>query len=465
MCRSLADGGQRCTRPDHEQDRQRRLRAAARHQHAHDEITALIGATPFRPESADLLAMSSRDSYYESDEWQEWSDRIQTLADRYGVTLDRGQPPAEGLWLGESEPSGAYVVSGTPQAIEQWAAHLAGHYDQDAVMVLYPGGGDTLYTFPRVRDSAVALEAMEQAGISGARYVDGDLEIVATADSPLTEDALRLLRVRLGVPASAVTHAPVTAKFIEKDEDRRTHRPLKDIQGVRQRHAEAHGLPVRKPVPHLSDADDIAASMAYETGVHDVNDPKVQRSYRCLTRHLREQHDALIEAGYTFEPWDGDGQPYANSAEMMTDLRDSKHLFYYRTEVSQDTEGALRPDHPMARTVTVRAADGGTQKMMANDCFRAVHDAIAHSEGHQFGRHGEKLAWWTHRSSLPREAHLALWNETRAQNVYTNAGPHLRTTDSDGSVRLLTRGEPGWLPLADRPYAEQKCVAAPASLT
>lgn len=421
--------------------------------------------------------MSSRDSYYESDEWQEWSDRIHVLAERNDLELTEGTPEqehAEGLWLGETEPSGAYSVTGTEENIETWASQVAAQYNQDAVMVLHSdkNGPDTMYRFNvgDERKTQDVLDAMKEAEVPGGRIVDGDLEVVSLNDEPVSPEALSLIQQRLG--CEEVTHSPVRASFVEKDESKTAHQPIKEIQGIRQRHAEKHGLPVRGRCPHLTDADDIAASMAYENAEHDPEDPTVKRSYATFRRHLGEQYNSLTEAGYSFEPWSGvndqgeeQEQPYANSAEMMADLRENKRLYYFRTEVSQDTEGALPDDHPMAKEVIVKDKDGNEQKIATNDAFRAVHDSIAHSEGHQFGAHGEKMAWWTHRSSLPREAHLALWNETRAQNVYFNSGPHMRTTGDDGNPRTLRKGEEGWTPAPEREYAEQKCTKVPAALT
>lgn len=469
MCRSAADGGRRCDRPDHEPARQRRLRAGRRHAEAQQQLAALIGATPFRPESAELMLLSSRPSYFDSDEWAEWSDRVHLLAERYDVELVDGCPHqvhADGLWMGEEEPSGSYLAVGRPEDIEHWAGHVAGHYDQDAVMVLHAGGPDVLYTFDRAAAAAQVLEAMRVAGVPGGRLVDGTLEIVSTADMPVTDEALNLIRMRLGCTLDQIRKAPVTARFVPPNDEHRRYRPIKELQWLRQRHAERHGLPPRRPAPHLTDLDDIAAAEVYQAGKHEPGHPRIRRSYGTFIAHIAEQYDAMTAAGYRFEPWTGDTeQPYANSAEMLADLRDRRHLWYFRTEVSQGTVGALPADHPMARTVTVHDPDGTPRRLPANDVFRAVHDAIAHSEGHQFGPIGERAAWWAHRSSLPRQAHLALWNETRAQNAWTNAGPHLQTTDSAGNPRLLRRGEPGWLPIPDRPYAEQKCVNAPAALT
>lgn len=474
MCRSKAEGGRRCNCTSQQQDRQRRLRAARRHQQAQQSVTAFIGATPFRPESASLLSMSSRDSYYESDEWQEWSDRIQVAAERCGIELVEGTPAqnhSQGLWMGESEPSGAYTAVGNRDDIERWAADVAGYYNQDAVMVLHadPDGPDTLYSFDVAAAPGQVEEvhdAMRAAGVPGGRIVDRKLEIVSTRDAPVSGQALWVIKARLGCGDDDVTQSPCQAVFVSKNETRLAHTPIKDIQAIRQRHAERHSLPVRGRAPHLTADDNIAASMAYEAAEHTPDDPKVKRSYRSFRRHIAEQYDALTAAGYSFDPWYGETeQPYANSAEMLSDLRDHKHLFYFRTEVSQDSEGALPDDHPMAQEVIVHDSSGNEQRLCANDAFRAVHDAIAHSEGHQFGPHGESMAWWTHRSSLPREAHLALWNETRAQNVFTNAGPHMRVGGDDAAPRLLRKGEDGWLSLPDRPFAEQKCARVDDAFT
>lgn len=46
-----------------------------------------------------------------------------------------------------------------------------------------------------------------------------------------------------------------------------------------------------------------------------------------------------------------------------------------------------------------------------------MHAAFAHSEGYVPGTYGDLWAWWTLRSSLPSEARLALWCETRGPDT------------------------------------------------
>ena len=427
-------------------------------------MESFIGATPFRPESGELMHMSSRPSYYDTDEWIEFDETLHSLAEQHDVEIIRGDH-ATGLWDGTSEPAGAYIVRADNfQQVRDWAGAIAGRYDQDSVMAgLYdPNGPDTVYAFTiDDTDTETVLGALREVGVLAGRTYDGKLEIASTGDLPMPDPARAALVARFGDASAARAHV----EFIEQTKSYLAHSPIKEIQSLRQNYAAGIGLPARERMPHLTEIDDIAAARAYEQAPHQPKHPLVARSYRSFRQHIVGQWDTLTAAGYRFEPWHGaTEQPYLDSAAMIADLRENKHLFYFRTDVSQDTDGALPTDHPMARTVTVTTADGQRQQMIANDVFRAVHDAIAHGEGHQFGPHGEKRAWWAHRSSLPREARLALWCETRAQNCWTNAGPHMTTTGNDDTPRVLRRDEAGWLPLPQRPYAQQKCVRVHPSL-
>jgi hypothetical protein len=462
VCRDIDHGGRRC--PATTPEARRRHRASQRDQNAAAQVESFIGATPFRPESGELMRMSSRPSYYDTDEWIEFDETLHAAAERRGVDIIQADP-AKGLWLGDVEPAGAFIVRADSfDDVKGWAAEIAGRYNQDSVMagVYDPDGPDAVYSFTADdQDTQAVLDALRDVGVPGGRTYDGRLEIASTADDPMPASVQRALAIRFGEG----TAARARVEFIEKDDSYLAHTPIKEIQALRQNYAAAHGFPIRERMPHLTAADDIAAARAYDAAPHEPKHPRVARSYRSFRQHVAAQWDELTAAGYRFEPWHGTSeQPYADSAAMLADLRENKHLFYFRTEVSQTTEGALPPDHPMARSVTVTMPDGTPQKMIANDVFRAVHDAIAHSEGHQFGPYGEKRAWWAHRSSLPRDARLALWCETRAQNCWTNAGPHMTTTDDDGRSRLLQRDENGWLPVSQRPYAAQKCVNVHNSL-
>src|SRR5581483_4541602 len=191
-------------------------------------------------------------------------------------------------------------------------------------------------------------------------------------------------------------------------------------------------------------ATDIAD--AYEAMAHAPDDPRVQASYAALKNDVKQQWDYATKAlGYTFEPWNRDGQPYKNSREMMDDVAKNKHLYFFQG-------GDMPADHPMAEI--------DPQTVLSyNDMFRAVHDLYGYAaHGFEFGPRGEENAWFKHQQMFSDEAIPALTTETRGQNSWVNFGPHMRSLE-DGHV--LTKGEDGYIPPQHRPYAEQKAGLLP----
>ncbi|MGG1909886.1 hypothetical protein AB1285_23295 [Microbacterium sp. NRRL B-14842] len=95
MCDDIDHGGRRC--PSSTAAGQRRRRAEKREQNAEKQLEAFIGATPFRPVSGELMRMSSRPSYYDTDEWIEYEDTLRAAAERHGIEISELQH-ADGLW-------------------------------------------------------------------------------------------------------------------------------------------------------------------------------------------------------------------------------------------------------------------------------------------------------------------------------------------------------------------------------
>lgn len=176
----------------------------------------------------------------------------------------------------------------------------------------------------------------------------------------------------------------------------------------------------------------------YDALIHDPNHAFVIASYASFKRTIMRQWNELCNGGMTFIPSLDD--PYRNSQEMFEEVEQ-----YGRLRVYADNGASLPDDHPMKELVP------GNIKGFAvyNDVFRAVHDIMGHVvSGGSFGPRGEEKAWQAHRATLPPIAHNALWCETRGQNVWTNfAHNH------------------AMLPLAERPFGEQKVGLIPPFLT
>jgi len=126
---------------------------------------------------------------------------------------------------------------------------------------------------------------------------------------------------------------------------------------------------------------------------------------------------------------------------------------YFLTMSGQSATTALK--HPLLAKTGIKLEDG--TELVANDVFRVVHDIFGHGQqGFGFGPVGELNAYREHETMYSPEARPAVAAETAMQNAWVNFGPHLRR--EDGS--LPVRGEPDYVPLADRRFADQKAFIA-----
>lgn len=83
--------------------------------------------------------------------------------------------------------------------------------------------------------------------------------------------------------------------------------------------------------------------------------------------------------------------------------------------------------NPLLRDTGLEWPDqnGEMRPVLANDLFRAVHDAFGHGlEGAGFRARGEENAWQAHVRLFTGSAVGAITSETRGQNSWLNYGPH-----------------------------------------
>lgn len=189
---------------------------------------------------------------------------------------------------------------------------------------------------------------------------------------------------------------------------------------------------------------------AYSAMEHDPENPEVWASYRALIIAIVGQWNGLLAAGFRFEASADD--PYSSSNAMLRDAAQAVESNPYGDDVTlrvfTDGGASLPGDHPMQSSPSAFGALPNTAAIgfrTMNDVFRGVHDVMGHYAAHRageiasFGPVGEYNAWRQHFRTLPPEAYLALWCETRGQNAYTNFyGNHAE------------------LPIAERPYVDQR---------
>ena len=159
---------------------------------------------------------------------------------------------------------------------------------------------------------------------------------------------------------------------------------------------------------------------AYEAMEDSPNDPEVRRAYEAMAKETIEQYQDFLDAGYVVEI--NNEEPYANSEEMIEDLRNNKRIRIFSTEAGfGDTPitPKQRAENPLLATTEFTDVNG--QPMLVNDLFRAVHDFFGHAElGNSFGPKGEENAWNVHARMYSPLARRAMTTETRGQNSYVN---------------------------------------------
>jgi GNAT superfamily N-acetyltransferase len=222
-----------------------------------------------------------------------------------------------------------------------------------------------------------------------------------------------------------------------------------DVNAVAEDYATSAGIKLGPST--YAPLDEAAAKRVadhFEQASHDPTDQKVIKAYNALAKETEDQYHAIEAAGYTLEPFTGKGEPYKNSADMVADVTNNKHLYYLPTNTAFGGEGQ-GTDNLMLRP-------SGIEGRPVNDIFRAVHDFFGHAkENYQFGPRGEYNAWREHSQMYSADAQPALAAETLAQNAWVNFGPHLRT--EEGNIPKV--GESGYVAPAARRFAEQKNFA------
>jgi hypothetical protein len=283
--------------------------------------------------------------------------------------------------------------------------------------------------------------------------------------SPREEDR-KPSPINLGITAAHTTeNKPFGAQYVApKAAPEREITTNEDIQGISKRYVESVGIEHNPHNVAIPVKESLAKKIAdyYESHPDSISKPEVKKSYARLAKEVVDQWKAFQEAGYTAEPWTKDGQPYANSKEMMQDVRDNKHIYYFETAKGFGERGItdkMRQENPMLSDSGVDF--GSAKNVPVNDVFRVVHDIIGHgANGYEFGPKGEFNAYLEHSRMFSDEAKPALASETLAQNSWVNYGPHLR----DKSGNIPKKGQEGYIAPSDRPFAEQKNLAIPKNI-
>jgi hypothetical protein len=212
--------------------------------------------------------------------------------------------------------------------------------------------------------------------------------------------------------------------------------PIPEIVNAAEKYAKDNSIPYKRQASYVRVDPDRATriAQAYADMPHAPQDPKVREAYDDLIEQTTAQYKALVDAGYKFWFMDmsrPDNQEYASSPwNALRDLRNNKEMGVFPTNDGFGSSDAFNPDEsPLLRTTEfkwpVGSPNGPLQPVLANDLFRAVHDAFGHGiEGAGFRADGEENAWQAHVRLFKGPAIGAITSETRGQNSWLNYGPN-----------------------------------------
>ncbi|NQZ74578.1 MAG: hypothetical protein HRT61_00440 [Ekhidna sp.] len=318
-----------------------------------------------------------------------------------------------------------------------------------------------------ISESVSALTELQEK----SRLTDGYLsEVMAAHEAGIMTDKELQLAVDqsnyFNTLISDVTGADIESisRTVElpKPGSRLFSQPVSDILSVANKYNSQAGLPEVKinRVKSLDQSKSKSIADAYDSLLDDnLDNPEVYSSYNDLVVETNSQFEALQSEGYVVELYKGEGEPYANSQEMLEDLRVNKHIYVFSTKAGFGDNAITTDDlsrNPMLKDSGFKDSNG--EPLMNNDVFRAVHDIFGHGKlGNSFGPIGEENAWVTHSQMYSPNARRAMTTETRGQNSWVNFGPHLR--NSDGS--LPSKGDDNYIPLSQRRFADQKLDLLP----
>lgn len=211
--------------------------------------------------------------------------------------------------------------------------------------------------------------------------------------------------------------------------------PDPELVSVADQYAKDNGIELKRQAEYVEIDPERATRIgsAYENMEHAPQDPVVKEAYQNLIQQTTDQYRALEAAGYRFWFMDmdnSDNVEYASSPwNAMRDIRANKTMGIFPTNEGFGTDEAFDPaQNPLLSDTGIEwpvgSPEGEMAPVLANDLFRAVHDAFGHGlEGAGFRARGEENAWQAHVRLFTGSAVGAITSETRGQNSWLNYGP------------------------------------------
>ena len=268
-------------------------------------------------------------------------------------------------------------------------------------------------------NESLLLSQQSEMGLQQVGEGDQGLEVTTTG----TEETITPQGTQETITQTTENGQPTTATTGPIAGNRLFNKPLTAAKEVANRYYQrvfGTERPSFAGTRKLDEARGKRIADAYIAMKDDPTNPEVRAAYDAMAKETLDQYKDFVDSGFTIEV--DNEEPYANSQEMIDDLRNNNRIKIFATEAgfgSNPITEEQRQRNPLLQDSGFKDAKGNT--LLVNDVFRAIHDFYGHAElGNSFGPKGEENAWNIHARMFSPLARRAMTTETRGQNSYVN---------------------------------------------
>lgn len=399
-----------------------------------------------------------------TDPWAAYAEANPSLQ-KGGTTVEgpAGVDVAGGETFSQGSPTGRSLTGMLKRSTE---GALRGLVDQTGKLHVWPAEEATHHD--KAKELGIPYDVENADNRVWVHNDEGDPVVDHAFGVVIPPEMLRDTSVYFRVPGAGVLNGPeyyawlggtfeqkpLTALEVRQEASDRAVSTL-----IAEQYRADHGITTKTLAAQAEPDETVMQSIAdeYDRAKHDPEDPLTKAAYAALVAETLEQFKYM--GGVKVEAWDaskGD-TAYASSGDMTNDVFANGHMWFYPTEAETfGSSGALDETNPMLADSGYTDVNG--RPLLVNDIFRVVHDFFGHTQNSlKFGPKGELNAFLEHAGMYSKDALPALAAETLMQNAWVNYGKHLRNTEGV----VPKKGEPGYVAIADRKFADQKAFAAP----
>lgn len=242
-------------------------------------------------------------------------------------------------------------------------------------------------------------------------------------------------------PVQKVTESGTTAFNEGVESVQQTAKEYRDKIAEEQKQKQRGYQPGRVNPPALNLFERVSKMMAdaYQSIKNEPTKAEVKKAYDALVSETKKQYEFIIGKGLKVIKHDGVGEPYANSQEMLRDIRENNTLKFLPNDVAFGEGDVNVSDNVGLQPSGIKLEDG--YELTNSEVFRIVHDYFGHGIlGNQFGAIGEENATLQHLDLYSDEAAPAVIFQTRGQNSWVNfSGVNKEANDLRKQARELRK--------------------------